>query len=149
MNKSKKKDGEYKVGYGKPPVATQFKKGVSGNPKGKKRSAPNFAQTLRSILTEKVNVHVDGRVEKQSKFVLLARSLIARAIKGDPSATRQAYALIEKYGLMKPEDIQHVVTVELVRPPERPKEKILLGQNDTKLKGRSYRPIGEPGSSDK
>jgi hypothetical protein len=31
----KKDDGEERVGYGKPPRRTQFKKGHSGNPKGR------------------------------------------------------------------------------------------------------------------
>lgn len=27
--------GQYKVGYGKPPIASRFKKGMSGNPRGR------------------------------------------------------------------------------------------------------------------
>ncbi|MFM2257093.1 MAG: hypothetical protein RIQ28_940, partial [Pseudomonadota bacterium] len=34
---SEKKPGDYEVGYCKPPVATRFKPGQSGNPAGAKR----------------------------------------------------------------------------------------------------------------
>ncbi len=38
----------YEVGYGKPPVATRFKPGVSGNPRGR----PKGAKTVRSFRHE-------------------------------------------------------------------------------------------------
>lgn len=126
LRRGKGKNGNYEVGYRKPPKRTQFKKGVSGNPKGRRRVVPSFADTLRTILTEKVSVQVDGRVEKHSKFILMTRSLVARAIKGDPSAARQAFNLMEKFGLLKLEQIQHLVTVEFVQPPDRPRNKISL-----------------------
>jgi Family of unknown function (DUF5681) len=37
-----KTSGDYEVGYGKPPKATQFQRGVSGNPKGRPKKAMDF-----------------------------------------------------------------------------------------------------------
>jgi hypothetical protein len=42
-------EGPYKVGYGKPPSTFQFKKGVSGNPKGR---PPGRGKTIRAALKE-------------------------------------------------------------------------------------------------
>jgi hypothetical protein len=38
----------YEVGYGKPPKDTQFKKGSSGNPKGRPKKALDFDHALLS-----------------------------------------------------------------------------------------------------
>ena len=41
-------EGE-KVGYGRPPVATRFKPGMSGNPSGKRKAKPSLSQRLDRI----------------------------------------------------------------------------------------------------
>ena len=45
---------EYAANYRKPPVHTRFKKGQSGNPRG--RPAKNLAALLAAALNEKVTV---------------------------------------------------------------------------------------------
>ena len=42
----------YKVGYGKPPKARQFKRGKSGNPKGRTKCSLNLAIDLTAELGE-------------------------------------------------------------------------------------------------
>jgi hypothetical protein len=37
---------DYEVGYGKPPKNIQFQKGISGNPTGRPKKAPDFDHQL-------------------------------------------------------------------------------------------------------
>jgi hypothetical protein len=46
-------EGDYEVGYGKPPRETRFAKGQSGNPRGRPSGAKNFATLLREALTSR------------------------------------------------------------------------------------------------
>jgi hypothetical protein len=51
-----------KVGYGKPPVHTRWKKGESGNPAGKARGTRNRAPPMRASFNELVEImRADGR----------------------------------------------------------------------------------------
>ena len=42
-----KEEKDYEVGYKKPPKKNQFKKGQSGNPKGRPKLIKNFEDDLR------------------------------------------------------------------------------------------------------
>jgi hypothetical protein len=43
---------DYKVGYGKPPKSGQFKRGKSGNPKGRPKGSLKLATDLAAELNE-------------------------------------------------------------------------------------------------
>ena len=75
------------VGYKRPPVATQFKPGQSGNPKGRKKGVRNFKTDVRHELDEVITVHESGRAMRITKQRALVKALVAAAIKGDMRAT--------------------------------------------------------------
>lgn len=88
MAKSKKYPSEglspdYEVGFGKPPKETQFKKGQSGNPRGRPKGSPNLATTLRRALTEKVRVAENGRQRTVTKVEAALTQLVNRAAQGE------------------------------------------------------------------
>src|SRR5258707_14185668 len=51
---------DYEVGYRKPPGHTRFKKGQSGNPKGRPAGAKNLSTLLSEALNEPVVVTENG-----------------------------------------------------------------------------------------
>jgi hypothetical protein len=75
------------VGYKRPPIATRFKPGQSGNPKGRKKAIRNFKIDVRNELDEVITVHEGGRAMKITKQRALVKALVAAAIKGDMRAT--------------------------------------------------------------
>ena len=56
-------DQEYEVGHRKPPKHTQFKRGQSGNPKGRPKESRNFSTDLKDTLKEPVRVTRDGQAK--------------------------------------------------------------------------------------
>lgn len=76
-------DEDYKVGYCHPPKETQFKKGQSGNPKGRKRKPESVRDQTESALSRKVTVTEGGRTKKLSVQEVIIRGQISKAIKGD------------------------------------------------------------------
>ena len=78
----------YAVGYGKPPASTQFKKGRSGNPKGRPAGARNTMTIVREILDREVTVRGgDGQrriTGREANFT----ALLQKALKGDVRALK-------------------------------------------------------------
>lgn len=95
---------KYKVGYGNPPKATQFKRGKSGNPKGRPKDSLNLATDLAAELGEPITVREDGRARRVSKQRALIKSLMAKALQGDVRATVALLALYARVITESPED---------------------------------------------
>src|SRR5262249_51112611 len=49
------------VGYGRPPKATQFKKGQSGRKRPLQKDEPGFAELIDRMLDRKVHVVLEGK----------------------------------------------------------------------------------------
>jgi len=77
----------YVVGYGKPPKASRFKTGVSGNPKGRpKREAAVLAEIIGAALSAPMQYHEQGRSKTTTRHELSLRVLVERAVNGDLKA---------------------------------------------------------------
>jgi|GEM_PF-555311 len=88
--------GGDKVGYGKPPKASRFKKGKSGNSTGRPKGSTK-ASAIDRVLGRKVSVTVDGKRKMVDVSEAILLSLVGRAVRGDRAAARDAIRLIEKY----------------------------------------------------
>lgn len=97
----KMNDGNYEVGFKKPPQNRQFQKGQSGNPKGRPRRAKGQATILNKILDEIVIVNENGKRKKKSKREVLYTQLVNKTISGD---SRSAKLLLDKIEKMEEKD---------------------------------------------
>jgi Family of unknown function (DUF5681) len=79
-------DDDYKVGYGRPPLRTRFKKGKSGNPKGKRKKSPDLSEIIGEELESSRYVEIDNKREKLSITRLLVKQYIRMALKGNIKA---------------------------------------------------------------
>lgn len=84
---------KYKVGFCKPPKATQFRRGKSGNPKGRPKGSSNLATDLAAELGESISVREDGRQRRISKQRALIKSLLAKSLQGDVRAAAAVLGL--------------------------------------------------------
>ena len=89
---------DYEVGYKKPPRKSQFKKGTSGNPKGRPKNARNRTPTelLDQYLSTQVTVAENGEKKTMTLLEALQRRLVTAALKGDPYAMRLVHKELGK-----------------------------------------------------
>jgi uncharacterized protein DUF5681 len=66
-----------KVGYRSPPKAHQFRKGRSGNPRGRKTGEENMIAIFKRLATRRVKVNDNGRF----RMLPLAEAIILQNIK--------------------------------------------------------------------
>ena len=75
------------VGYGKPPKATQYRPGQSGNPKGRPKGSINLRKAILEALVKEGNAFVtiteNGEVLRLTKYELAAKQLMNKAAAGD------------------------------------------------------------------
>lgn len=102
-------DNDYTVGNRRPPREAQWKKGQSGNPKGKPKGTKSVSATFRKAGLEKVEVRVRGRTRTMTRLDLIVARIVEEAAKGDRKAAELALrylapALPEE--LLKPHDVE-------------------------------------------
>ena len=111
-NKERRRGDRYEMGFGKPPERTRFKKGRSGNPKGRPRKKPDLYSELTKVLRENVTITVEG----QQKQVTVQQALLLRlrdqALRGELWAgkllQKVVTALPESESESRPVDLQGV-----------------------------------------
>ncbi len=82
------------VGYGRPPRESQFRKGESGNPKGRPKGSLNLATVLDKTLREKVVINENGQRQQVTKMEAAVKQLVNKSAAGDLAAIKFLSALI-------------------------------------------------------
>jgi hypothetical protein len=70
----------YDVGYGKPPKATQFKKGQTGNSGGRPRKKETKGIDVISVIEQPISVTIDGAKRSMQPYEAGVRQLTRRAL---------------------------------------------------------------------
>jgi hypothetical protein len=104
-------EGTQRVGYCKPPTHTQFKKGQSGNPKGRPKKVKNITLLVEEELKRRIDVRENGRRKRISKLQAIIKTLVNSAIGGD---IRSLKLIIEEKRKTEPAPVQKI-PIELLR----------------------------------
>ena len=92
------------IGYGKPPKHSRFAKGQSGNPKGRPKGAKNIKTALEYELKAKVTLKEGDKVKTVTKTQAFAKTVVNKALSGDPRAAHILIALIKEFQLLNEDE---------------------------------------------
>lgn len=98
MSKRKSSKSSYeKVGYRKPPKTTQFKKGESGNPRGRPKGSRNVGAVLRDVIDQKIQITENGKIRHLPALEVMLRRAFNDAMRSGPGAQKFFFSLIDRY----------------------------------------------------
>jgi len=83
-----------RVGYCDPPEHTRFKRGQSGNPRGRPKGTLNMATVLARTLREKVVINENGRRKTVSKLEAAIKQVTNKAASGELKALQLLAGLV-------------------------------------------------------
>lgn len=93
-------DDNYEIGYKKPPKHSQFKKGMTGNSKGrpkKSKARANLAKIARRVFESDILATENSVTVKITRIEALLKMLTNKAIGGDIRATKISFDIYKKY----------------------------------------------------
>lgn len=111
-------DNEYDVGYRKPPKASQFQKGKSGNSRGRPKQEPGMAAVFRKVSTQKVRTNGPNGQKWMTKLEAGFTHLVNKAATGDHKSMTALMQIASRFP-------------ELVKNPE-PEINIVVSAIDVK-----------------
>jgi len=89
------------VGYARPPIASRFKPGKSGNPRGRPRNSRNLKTIIQGALTAPVVLREGARKRSISKLEGIVLKQIESALKGDEKAALATLKMAAQVGLLE------------------------------------------------
>jgi hypothetical protein len=89
--------GDYEIGYGRPPIHSQFRPGQSGYPAGRRKGVRNLKTDVMRTLKTPVKVKEGGRSKTMSTQEGILLVLREKALRGDARALNAFVALALRY----------------------------------------------------
>ncbi len=103
---------DYEVGFGKPPLATQFKKGKSGNPRGRPKkklhghrsNRPHMKDDFLRVIQRRMTIAEESGTRRITLQRALIKGLVDRAIQGHVASIARLWTLFKHYHLDREPD---------------------------------------------
>lgn len=107
---------DYEVGYRKPPKHTRFKKGQSGNPKGRPKGHKNISTIMKDLMDRPVTIKQNGQERRVPFSEAFVHRLAGRSLDGSPRDMIALMKAIHDYmpEVLKMDDLPTVITVNFV-----------------------------------
>ena len=96
------------MGYGKPPTASRFQPGMSGNPGGRPKKLPTLREVVEAELATPMEIKDGGREITVSKQLALIKGLVAAGLGGNQRAINTLLALVRSTSGDDDENAEHV-----------------------------------------
>jgi hypothetical protein len=127
------------VGYGRPPILSQFKPGASGNPKGRPKKSRNLKTIIRNALTTNVVVREGEKKRSVSKLEGIVLRQLESALKGNDKAALATLKMAAQVGLLDVGEVE-LDTPQLSAGEQQIIAELLAGKGRVRMRKRRAKP---------
>jgi Family of unknown function (DUF5681) len=89
------------VGYGRPPGASRFKPGTSGNPKGRPKGRKNLKTLIREAMTASILIQEGQKTRRVSRIEGVMLRLLQSGLKGNEKSAMTVLKMAQLLGLLQ------------------------------------------------
>ena len=94
----------YEIGYRRPPASGQFKKGQSGNKKGRPKGSKNFLTLLEHELGQTITVNENGKKKVITRMQAMVKRMVADALQGNLKSLMALVEILRRTGKFEETD---------------------------------------------
>jgi hypothetical protein len=91
---------DYSVGYGRPPSASRFKPGVSGNARGRPKGSKNLNTQVTEAMTASISIQEGTKTKRVSMIAGVVLRQLHKALMGDGPAAITVIKMALQLGLL-------------------------------------------------
>lgn len=99
----------YEIGYRRPPASGKFKKGSSGNPRGRPKGSRNFLTLLEKELDQTVVVNENGKKKKLTRLQAMVKRMVNGALQGDQKSLLTLIEILRRTGRFESADTEDLL----------------------------------------
>jgi hypothetical protein len=99
--KPQERAADYPVGYGKPPLASRFKRGTSGNAKGRPKGSKNLKTLIRDAMTASISVQEGAKTKRVSRIEGVVLRQLQKALMGSDQAAMAVVKMALQLGFLE------------------------------------------------
>jgi Family of unknown function (DUF5681) len=92
---------DYSVGYGRPPLASRFKPGMSGNTRGRPKGSRNVKTQIEEAMTAGILIQVGAKTKRVSTIAGVVLRQLHKALMGDGPAAIAVIKMALQLGLLQ------------------------------------------------
>jgi hypothetical protein len=90
-----------KVGYGRPPIGSRFKPGMSGNPKGRRKGSKNQKTLIKEEMLATIPIQEGGKTKHVTRLVAVVMRQMHSALRGDGKAAMTILKIVQQLGILQ------------------------------------------------
>jgi hypothetical protein len=118
------------VGYGQPPVASRFKPGTSGNPKGRPKGAKNLKTLIREAMTASIPIQEGEKTRRVTRLEGVVLRQIQSALRGNDKSAMAVLKMALQLGFLQ--DSSESGEINLSSEDERILDELLIRSRNDK-----------------